>query len=372
MTKILPTEMLAYPSVFAMKDTYQIFIPFSCEVLVSVRVNEIEYYDDSNGIMRSNTNMHKVEVPMAELDAAGEYTLIYRKMIERKPYFPTSEEPVELSFNFKSVANKETINIYHISDAHNIEAPVIAAGSYFGDELDLLVLNGDIINHSGRIENFNTIYKIASGITKGSIPIVFSRGNHDTRGIHAEEFGNYTPTDNGRTYYTFRAGSIWGLILDCGEDKLDTHEEYGHTICFHRFRQKETEFIKKIIANADNEYNAHDVKHKLVICHIPFTYIHKPPFDIEQEIYSEWTKLLREEIHPELLIYGHIHTTEIWRKGSDKDAYGQPCHAIVGSKPIKSENGDHHFVGGGITLGEKKTTVIFNDDCGNVIFKEEL
>lgn len=372
MTKKIPSDMLACPSVFAMKDTYQIFIPFSCEVLVSVRVNGVEYYDDSNGIMRSNTNMHKVEIPMAELDAAKEYTVIYRKMIERKPYFPTSEPIVELSFDFKPVADKENINIYHIADAHNIEAPVIAAGGYFGDDLDLLVLNGDIPNHSGRIENFNTIYKIASEITKGSIPVVFARGNHDTRGIHAEEFGLYTPTDNGRTYYTFRAGSIWGLILDCGEDKPDTNEEYGHTICFHRFRQKETEFIRKVIANADNEYNAPDVKHKLVICHIPFTYIQKPPFDIEQELYSEWTKLLREEIKPELILYGHMHATEIWRKGSDKDAYGQPCHAIVGSKPIKKEDGDHHFIGCGITLGENEIDVVFNDDNGSVIFNEKL
>lgn len=369
---VLPEAMEAYPTVFAIKDTYQIFMPFSCEVIVSVLVGGTEYYDDSNGILRSNTNMHKVEVPMEELDDAGEYTVIYRKMIERKPYFPTSEDPVELTVKFKPVGNKTNVNIYHISDAHNIEEPVIAAGQYFGEDLDLLVLNGDIPNHSGKIENFNTIYKIASAITKGSRPVVFARGNHDTRGIHAEDFGNYTPTYNGKTYYTFRTGSVWGLVIDCGEDKPDTNAEYGHTICFHRFRQKETEFIRKVIANADTEYNAPNVKHKLVISHIPFTHIQKPPFDIEQELYCEWTRLLREEINPELLLYGHMHTTEIWRKGSDKDAYGQPCHAIVGSKPIKSENGDHHFVGSGITLGEKKTTVIFNDDCGNVIFKEEL
>ena len=368
----LPEEMLAFPSVFAMKDTYQVFIPFSCEVIVTIRVNGIDYYDDSNGIMRSNTNIHKVELPMDELDNAGKYTLIYRKMIERKPYFPTSEEPVELDFDFKPVGDKKTINIYHIADAHNIEDPVIAAGQYFGDELDLLVLNGDIPNHSGKIENFNTIYKIASAITKGSCPVVFARGNHDTRGIHAEDFGSYTPTDNGKTYYTFRVGSVWGLILDCGEDKPDTNDEYGHTICFHRFRQKETEFIRKVISNADTEYNAPNVKHKLVISHIPFTHIQKPPFDIEQELYCEWTRLLREEIKPELLLYGHMHVTEIWRKGCDKDAYGQPCHAIVGSKPIKSENGDRHFIGCGVTLDCGKATVVFNDDQGNIRLKEEI
>ena len=370
---ILPNEMEAYPSVFAVNDSYQIFIPFNCEVIVSVIVGNNEYYDDSNGIMRSNTNIHKVEVPISELDTSGRYTLVYKKMIERKPYFPTSEEAKKLDFDFYPVKNNTNINIYHIADAHNIEEAVISAGSYFGNALDLLILNGDIPNHSGKIENFNTIFKIASSITKGSIPTVFARGNHDTRGIFAENFGDYTPTDNGRTYYTFKLGSLWGLILDCGEDKPDDHPEYGGTVCFHRFRQKETDFIRRVIVNSNTEYNYPDVKHKLVICHIPFTHIQEPPFDIEQDIYREWTRLLREEIKPDLLLYGHIHITEIWRKDSDKDAYGQPCHAIVGSKPKKAKEGnDHHFTGCGITLREKNIEVVFNDDLGNIVSKEYI
>jgi LacI family transcriptional regulator len=57
-----------------------------------VKVGDNVYYDDCNGILRSNTNMHKVELPMEVLDAAKEYTVVYRKMIERAPYFPTSED----------------------------------------------------------------------------------------------------------------------------------------------------------------------------------------------------------------------------------------------------------------------------------------
>ena len=281
-TRPLPEAMLACPTVFAIEDTYQIFMPFSCEVIVTVRVGTTEYYDDWGGIFRSNTGIHRVEIPMTELDTAKEYTVIYRKMIQRKPYFPVSEEPVEITFPFRPLGDQKTIRVYHIADAHNLEEPVITAGRYFGDAIDLLVLNGDIPNHSGKVENFNTIYKIASAVTGGSCPVIFARGNHDTRGICAELFGNYTPTCNGRTYYTFRLGPVWGIVLDCGEDKDDSHEEYGHTICFHRFRQKETEFLRRVIANAETEYNAPVIKTKLVISHIPFTCVHEPPFDIEQ------------------------------------------------------------------------------------------
>ena len=53
--KEIPVNMVANPTVFALKNTYQIFMPFSCEVIVWVKVGEEVYYDESNGILRSNT-----------------------------------------------------------------------------------------------------------------------------------------------------------------------------------------------------------------------------------------------------------------------------------------------------------------------------
>lgn len=364
---MLPDYMLAYPTVFAVGDQYHVFIPFCDEVIVWVRVGDNTYYDECNGILRSNTRMHRVELPMRALDEAGEYTVVYKKMIERKPYFPTSEPERELTVRFRPVPQSGDIHLYHVSDAHNLVNEPIAAGRYFGDALDLLVLNGDIPNHSGKIENFNAICEIASGITKGSCPVVFARGNHDTRGIHAEDMPNYIPTKNGKTYYTFRVGCVWGLLLDCGEDKPDTNPEYGSTICFHQFRLAETAYIRCVIENAAQEYAAPGVKHRLVISHIGFTHIANPPFDIEQKLYGEWTRLCAEHIKPELLLYGHYHKTFISPPGSDFDHQGQPCTAVVGSKPIFDKERGNSFIGCAITLREDgKKRIIFNDDKGNV------
>lgn len=368
----LPQYMLAAPTVFAIGNKYNIFVPFCDEVIMWVRVGDKTYYDHCNGILRSNTNMHKVELPMSVLDAEKKYTVVYKKMIDRKPYFPTSEDAREYTVDFRPVADGGDIRIYHISDAHNLVAEPVAAGRYFGDEIDLLVLNGDIPNHSGDIENFNAICEIAAGVTGGHCPCVFARGNHDTRGIHAEDMPYYIPTMNGKTYYTFKVGCVWGLLLDCGEDKRDTNDEYGGTICFHQFREEETDFIKEIIENADREYNAPDVKHKLVISHIGFTYIDRFPFDIEQELYGEWARLMREHIKPELLLYGHYHRVDIIPVGAEFDSQGQPCTAIIGSKPVFA-NDEHPngFVGAGIVLSDDgKKRVIFNDDKGNVLRDE--
>ncbi len=366
--KALPEYMIAYPTVFAIGDKYNIFVPFSAEVTMKVRVGDRIYYDDCNGILRSNTNMHKVELPMAALDAAREYTVIYTKMIERKPYFPTSEAPRELTVAFRPVPTEGNINMYHIADAHNLVAEPVAAGVSYSERIDLLILNGDIPNHSGDIKNFNAICEIAAGVTGGECPAVFARGNHDTRGIHAEDMPNYIPTMNGRTYYTFRVGCVWGLLLDCGEDKRDSNAEYGGTICFHEFRLAETDFIRDVIANADKEYNAEGVKHKLVISHVAFNHILEPPFDIEQELYGEWARLMREYVKPELLIHGHHHQTAIYPVGCDFDHQGQACTVIIGSKPIFGKDGEGNgFVGCGITLRDDgKKRVVFNDHNGVV------
>ena len=80
---MLPEYMLAYPTVFAVGNNYTIFVPFDAEVVLWVKVGEHVYYDDCNGILRSNTNMHKIELPMNVLDATGEYTIVYKKILTK-------------------------------------------------------------------------------------------------------------------------------------------------------------------------------------------------------------------------------------------------------------------------------------------------
>ena len=199
-------------------------------------------------------------------------------------------------------------------------------------EIDFLILNGDIPNHSGDIANFDIIYQIAGEITEGRIPVVFARGNHDLRGVHAEDLADYTPSDEGRTYFTFRLSDVWGIVLDCGEDKLDSQVEYGGTICCHAFRLRETAFLRRVIANAKDEYEAPGVRLRLVVAHNPFSQVLEPPFDIEQDLYREWCQLIKESIHPQLMLCGHIHRRYISLPGSQYDQLGQPCPMIVCSE----------------------------------------
>ena len=366
---MINADIKSYPAVYAVSDEYQIISVFSCEALVWVELGGEKFFDDSNGIIRSARPVHKVSVPRDLLDSEKKYSVCYRKVIERKPYYTEAEEPIKIDFSFRPVEN-EKINIYHIADAHNKVASPIAAASFLGNELDLLVLNGDIPNHSGDIKNFDAIHEIAGEITKGELPVIFSRGNHDMRGIYAESIADYTPTDNGNSYFTFRLGDLWGLVLDCGEDKPDTSIEYGNTVCCEAFRRRETRFIEKVIKNAESEYLAYGVKKRIVICHDPFTYTPASPFDIEKELYTYWAKLIGENIKPNFMLCGHKHTTLVSYPGGELDNKGQPCPVVIGANPHKDVKDKDLFDGCAITYENDKVTVRFTNQDKEIIGEE--
>ena len=353
------------PAVFAVGNTYQIMAQTEREVLVSVCVGGKTYYDESNGIMNSLSPVHRVTVPMKVLDAEKRYTVCVREIVERKPYFTQTEELVELSYTFFSVPESD-IRIYHIADAHNrIDQPVAAAKAF--GKIDLLILNGDVIDHSGAPEKFDNIYEICARITNGAVPVVFSRGNHDMRGQFAEKFIDYTPHQNGNTYYTFRLGSIWGVVLDCGEDKDDIHAEYGHTVACHCFRERQKAFLESIIENADREYRAPGVKTRLVIVHNPFSLKKEPPFDIEEDLFSQWDALLRDNIQPDLMICGHTHAHGIHPVDPQMDAFNQPCTIVVASEPQPEK-----FIGCGFVVSDSVIEAFFTDSEGSVSLKYTL
>lgn len=369
-----PEIFAALPTVYAVADKYVIIVPVNEPCLMWVGIGENEYYDDSNGILRSGRLTHKMTVPMAELDAARSYTVRWRKMIERKPYRSEVGEIEEYTSAFSPIdPDKERINIYNIADAHNRVDGPINAGKYFertGEELDLLLLNGDIPNHSGDVAYFEAIHRIAAGVTGGEIPVVFARGNHDTRGVCAELIEDYTPTDNGVSYYTFRLGPVWGIVMDCAEDKPDDHVEYAHTICCEDFRRRETRWLEALCNAEKPEYSDGGIKYKIVVVHNPFTERRNPPFDIEEDTFAHWASLLRENVKPHLMICGHVHKCYVTYPGGERDAFGQPCPIVAASKLSKDDLS--FFVGGAITLDGNMAYVRFTDNDGNIVGEETV
>ena len=76
-----PEIFAALPTVYAVGSDYVITVPVNEPCLMWVGVGNEEYYDDSNGILRSSRLTHKMTVPMEQLDRERRYTVRWRRMI---------------------------------------------------------------------------------------------------------------------------------------------------------------------------------------------------------------------------------------------------------------------------------------------------
>ena len=344
---------------FAVEDEYQILLPADAPSLLWIRVGDRCFYDDENGVLRSETDMHRVTVPMDVLDAAGEYTVCERQIPHRKPYNSKPGPIEETTYRFCPVPRTGEIRAYMIADTHDRVKEAIRAVKAFG-KVDFVIFNGDIADDNDDHAGLMRIFEIADGVAGGEIPLLFARGNHDTRGRFAEKLTQYTPNAGGRSYYWFRLGRVRGLVLDCGEDKVDEHPEYGGTICCHDFRLRETAFLERL--GETDVFAGEKDGERIVIAHHPFTHVVKPPFDIEQPLYRRWASLLSEIVHPDVLLTGHLHNMWICMPGGKKDDLGQPCPVVTGSKV-----GRGYFAGTGVTFREDGVYISFTDSDGKLL-----
>ena len=329
------------PCVFVVENEYQIAFNTIEKGIAWIEVDGKAYKSSRNGLMISETLIHKIGVPMDALDAAGEYTVCFRALPERKPYFPELGDLQTMRYAFRPVKSGQAVNICFLADTHSaVEAPCRAAANMHG-QTDLLILAGDIPAESKTLEDIRAIYDLTSAVAHGEIPVVFARGNHDLRGKLATELMHYIGTRNGETWFTFRLGSLWGIVLDCGEDKNDDHPEYGGLLDCHAMRQDETKWLRAVAARAKDEYAAPGITMRLAICHQPFTtkYLFDDDpgqFDIERALYGEWTQLLNG-MGIDLMLCGHSHLLAAMQPGDPLSIHPAQFPVVIAATPMKGE-----------------------------------
>ena len=130
--------------------------------------------------------------------------------------------------------------------------------------------------------------------------------------------------------------------------------------------------IKNTIKNAEEEYQQDGIKYKLLVSHVPFTFKKREPkFDIERELFSNWSALISENIKPDIMLCGHTHKACVSKPGSEYDDLGHPCTVIVGSDLKKDEQENVILAGALITLGDGKAKVTVNSET-EVLLEETV
>lgn len=346
------------PIVFVIGDEYEILLFLKRKGIVKIQISNEEFYENNSGVLSSEKDYVKIRVPQSILDEKQLYKVIFRECFERKAYFSEMGVEEEKSFNFKSLKKEENINIYHIADVHYRFETALKTASYFGDDLDLFIVNGDI----GEVETMDDYFNVAKyvgDVTNGMIPVVFVRGNHDTRGKLAEKFTEIFPSNNCKTFYEFTVGPLSGIALDCGEDKWDNHEEYNGVNVFERYRLEETKFLKNL-KSRDSLVNF-AISH---ICPFQTTLNEGDIFDIERELYTVWhEELIR--LNTKFMLCGHIHKAYVLDKNSPKSLIKNNFPIIVGSEVSKDD-----LLGCAITLNKYDILVRFTNKDHKI--KEEI
>jgi len=264
-----PNKLTSAPVVYIVEDHYQIVFTSQVKGTGWVTVNGKNYYDTYAGYQSTERTIHKIEVPASVLDAAGKYTISTRSMFLRGPYCALQGDVISRTYHWRGVDFSDGIQYYVLSDVHNARTSPVQAASYFGSKLDFLISCGDNVSWVDRTSDLSEFLHLTGRITKGAIPVVYARGNHETKGIKAHELYQYTGCKNEKYYYTFRLKNLWGIVLDLGEDHPDDYIEYYQAAKFNDYRDEQIGFLDQILTNRANEFNAPGINYRIGICHIP-------------------------------------------------------------------------------------------------------
>jgi len=154
--------------------------------------------------------------------------------------------------------------------------------------------------------------------------VLYTRGNHETRGTQANSIDRYLGAPGAdRWYFTTRIGPVWIAVFDAGEDKLNSHEEYQGLAYFEEYRDRETAYFERVVANAATEYAAEGVELRLLVSHIPVGRAGGYP-----QVQARWVEL-SNRMDIDLALFGHNHAAAFHMTGYN--GLGMPV--IIGSRP---------------------------------------
>lgn len=210
-------------------------------------------YDEENAAIRTKDTIHSVRVPKKELDN-NTYTCHSQQIGTKRAYvavkgITVSSEPVE----FRGYSGQDEIHALLISDIHENPAPAEKAVRCFEEAPDLIVMNGDAVSLMTSAFKFKQVLSYAYRFSGGSIPVIYTRGNHENRGEYGAEVVELFKTTTGGLYYTCSYGPAQFLCLDSGEDKPDDDWTYSGLVDSTSYIARETEWMK-VLALEEAEY----------------------------------------------------------------------------------------------------------------------
>ena len=199
-------------------------------------------------------------------------------------------------------------HIFITSDMHNRPDTLEALLKYLDYQTcDRIIYNGDMINYmqNGSQEPYTGFINTSVNLFARNKPFEYLRGNHETRGDMSRHIMDYFPRKSGQLYNAYRWGDMEIILLDCGEDKIDTAEEYFGMASFFSYREEMARWFQELIRT--DEFRT--AKYRIIICHFTMLLNNDKPTDKfggEPHLITLLTPLLKQ-CDIDMLISGHYH-----------------------------------------------------------------
>lgn len=291
-----------------------------------------------HGLIDANQRVHSVVLTGLQPGAACRYRVVSREIVNFGAYKVDFGSLVASEFRqFHAFdRRKGEFSFLVFNDLHDQAATIPELLQRAGPQLyDFVVLNGDTVSHTDNEKPVISMLSQATASFASSTPLFWVRGNHEARGSFARELPRYMGLPEERYYYAFDHGPVHFVVLDVGEDKMDSSPEYSGLVDFSRYRREQGEWLKAHVG----EKSFRRAKFRVVICHMPFARNPSPArartvernvFTGMEEAYEQFGRTL-EKAGIDLMISGHVHSAAVIPPEPPRHSY--PIIQGGGNKP---------------------------------------
>lgn len=323
-----------YSIVFATTDEGTGFVEYEYEG------ETYRVYDQKQGKIESDSRVHSVRVPYEHLDN-NSYTVGSMQVYEPYAYGSRSGKTIVSEEYAFTPCDGETQTWLCVSDWHTRNDLAKDAIAFLGD-YDGVILLGDASPDLGTEDELvRYLVEFGGDLGGGTMPIVYTRGNHETRGAYAPYLADALGLDE--FYFEVKAGDYRFVVLDSGEDKEDSHPEYGGLADFGAYRAENVDWVETLTEDGKT----------IALCH-------SPRFFIEEDL-TDRTIAALTGIKTSAALTGHWHYCDL-----DTETYpGLPVFIDGGHK-------DGAFVASRVTLSPSGIALFACDDGGVAMMDETL
>lgn len=296
-------------------------------------------FNDNAGLIDANVEIQHVTIDNLEAGSKYFYRVASKEIKKYEAYKVEFGETVYSPLlSFETFADRqEDFSFLCMNDIHG---NVSLYDKFLVDQKDFafVSLNGDVLSHIDTENQIRELFINPCVKHFASVkPMVYVRGNHETRGPQARTLSKYFGYNDNTFFYSFTYGNVYFMVLDTGEDKPDDHKQYYGLVSFDQYRSRQAEWMRK-----EFETKAYK-KAKIRVClsHIPVSLSKGDGWHGTTECREKFAPLLnKEKFH--LLVCGHTHKAELIRP-ADNNYYiamgggPKPEQAILTKVEVKSD-----------------------------------